>query len=258
MPEGSEPPAETVPEVLEPEPAPEAAWYEPLIEPSHSEADDPDLQDAILESCHTRPLTPLGRCAGVPPAIASYKTAAGVFEGQEFPHKAFSYWEPLLAHVEVYSFAKYHLLPRLQELALQRTIITLRKLDCSVELAEQELAKVIEFVYDNIPADGNREEPMRKLLCQYAAANYTSLLHGSFEALITRGGDFALDLARKLSRRLLAHGASAESVEDELADRIQSLELQVQERDQEIKSLNESLNDTSTWGRGLSKKRRRR
>ncbi|KIW64166.1 hypothetical protein PV04_09119 [Phialophora macrospora] len=243
------PPAEVVTEVLEPEPA---------LEPSHSEADDPNLQDAILESCHLRPLTPLGRCAGVPPAIAAYKTAAGVFEDQEFPHKTFSYWEPLLAHVEVYSFAKYHLLPGLQELALQRTTITLRKLDCSVELAEQELTKIIEFVYDKIPADSNSEEPMRKLLCQYAAMNYTSLLHGSFEALVTRGGDFTLDLARKLSRRLLAHGVSAELVEDELAGRIQSLEHQVQERDREIKSLNASLNDTSTWGRGLTKKGRRR
>lgn len=252
------PPAEIPPEVLEPAPVPEDALDESVLEPNHFEADDLDFQNAILESCRIRPLTPLGRCAGVPPVIAAYKTAAGVFEGQEFPHQSFSYWEPLLAHVEVYSFANYHLLSGLQELALQRTIITLRKLDCTVESAEQELANIIEFVYDNVPVGSNGEEPMRKLLCQYAAANYTSLLHGSFEVFITGGGDFTRDLARKLSRRLLAHGMSADMVEDDLTGQIQDLELQVQERDQEIKSLKTSLDETMIWGRGLSKRGRRR
>jgi hypothetical protein len=250
------PEADVVPD--EPQPEVGAALDDPAGDPDPLEAEDPELQNAIFESCSMRPLTPLGRCAGVPPVMTAYKTAAGVFESQEFPHEAFSYLEPLLAHVEVYSFAKYHLLSGLQELALQRTIVTLRKLNCSVESAEQELTKAIEYVYDNIPADKGNEEPMRKLLSQFAAANYTSLLHGSFEALITRGGDFTLDLARKLSRRLLAHGVSADLVEDELEGRIQNLELQVQERDQEIKTLNASLNDTSIWGRGLNRKGRRR
>ncbi len=82
-----------------------------------------------------------------------------------------------------------------------------------MEFAEQELTKAIEYVHDNIPADKGNEEPMRKLLSQFAAANYTALFHGSFEALVTRGGSFTLDLARKLSRRLLAHGVSAGLVE---------------------------------------------
>lgn len=195
-------------------------------EPSSLEAEDPELQTAMFESSSMRPLTPLG--AGVPPIITAYKTAAGVFEDWKFPHEAFSYLEPLLAHVEVYSFAKYHSLSGLQQLALQRTIVTLRKLNCSLPVAEQELTKAIEFVYDSIPADSNDEEPMRKLFSQFAAENYTSLLHGSFEALITRGGDFALDLARKLSRRFLAREVSAAFAKDELAGSIQRLKLQVE------------------------------
>lgn len=219
------------------------------------EAEDPELQNAIFESCSIRPLTPLGSCAGVPPVITAYKTAAGFLVDREFPHEAFSYLEPLLARVEVYKFAKYHLLSGLQELALQRIIVTPRRLDCSVEFAEQELTKAVESVYGSIPTDIGNEEPMRKLLSQFAAAKYTSLSHGSFEALIIRGGDFALDLARKLSRRLLAHGVLAE---DELEARIQDLELQMQDRDREIKNLRASLIDTSVWGRGLNKKGRRR
>jgi hypothetical protein len=34
-----------------------------------------------------RPLTPLGRYAGVPPVTTAYKTAAGFFEDEELPYK---------------------------------------------------------------------------------------------------------------------------------------------------------------------------
>ncbi|KIV84208.1 hypothetical protein PV11_06175, partial [Exophiala sideris] len=179
---------------LEPEPIPD----DPVAKSDPAHAEDPDLQEAIFESCSMRPLTPLGRCIGLAPVMTRYKTAAGVSEEHEFPHDTFSYREPLLAHVEVYSFAKYHLLQPLQDLALQRMIITLRKLDCLAKEAEQELAVVIEYVYNNVPADRDEEEPARELFSQFAAVNLTDLLHGSFDALVARCGDFALDLTRKL------------------------------------------------------------
>lgn len=134
-------------------------------------------------------------------------------------------------------------------------IITLRKLDCSVTHAEQELVEVTDYVYDNIPADQDEEEPERKLFSQFAAVSFTSWLHGSFEALVGRGGDFGLDLARKLSRRLLAHRASGELADDESDRRIQDLERLVQERDREIRSFDGSLNDWSSWQRGNSQER---
>ncbi|EXJ81523.1 hypothetical protein A1O1_07587 [Capronia coronata CBS 617.96] len=240
-------------EAVEPLAEAEAA-PEPPPEPDYSDVEDLELQNAILDSCSQRPLTPLGTCVGLPPVTTTYKTAAGLFEEEEFPIHSFSYREPLLAHVEVYSFGKYHFLRGLQDLALQRMIVTLRKIDCSVKYAREELGEIIEFAYDNIDATGDGEEPMRKLLSQFAAANYTSLLHGSFETLFGRGGEFTLDLARKLSRRLLAHGVSGRLVEDELEQRIQTLEVRVQERDETIKSLNVSLNDLREWGRGFNRR----
>lgn len=99
-------------------------------------------------------------------------------------------------------------------------ILTLRKINCLVEYTEQELVETIKYIYDNVPTDGKDEELMRKLLSHFTATHYTSLLHGSFKALFLRGGDFTLDLARKLSRRLLAHGVSGELAEDELERRI--------------------------------------
>ena len=91
---------------------------------------------------------------------------------------------------------------------------------------------------------------MRKVRSQFAATNYTSLLHGSFETLVARGGDFTFDLARKLCRRLKAHGFSGGMVEDQLE--------RMRERDQEIKSLNASLNESLIWGRGFNRKGKRR
>ena len=74
----------------------------------------------------------------------------------------------------------------------------LRKIDCSVEDAQEELSDVIEFVYDHIPVSGSDEEPMRKLLAQFAAINYTSLLAGKFEELLSQGGEFALRKVRRM------------------------------------------------------------
>ena len=46
--------------------------------------------------------------------------------------------------------------------------------------------------------------------------NYTSLMAGKFEELFTKGGDFTLSLARKLSRRIAAHGVAAELEGDDV------------------------------------------
>ena len=204
--------------------------------------EDPELQDAILESCNVRPLTPLGSCVGLAPITTMRKTAGGLFEDQEFPYESYSYQAPLLTHAEVYAFADYHGLLGLQQLALQRTVQTLRKIECSAAYAAQELSEVIKFIYDNVPAKGDDEDPMRKLLSQFAAINYTSLLHGSFRALYVRGGDFTLDLGKKLLRRLSAHGVAAELSEEESDRHIRKLRLEIQERDESIRSLNTRRN----------------
>ena len=228
---------------------------EPVIqEPEHVEDGNPDIQNAIFQSCRTRPLTPLGRCNGLPPLLTTRRTAGGVFESQAFPYRNYSYHVPLFAHAEVYSFAKYHDVPALQYLALQRMTQTLRGIDCSLKYAGEELSAAIEFVYDDVPAVGDDEEPMQKRLSQFAAISYTSFLCGKFEELCCRGGEFTRDVAKKISRRLSAHGTAAETVEDEMATRIKALETRIQERDDSIKSLTASLNDSLAWGRGLSQK----
>jgi hypothetical protein len=240
-------------------PIEEASAPEPEPEPSPAavedgEGEDLELQKALLESHSVRPLTPLGRCVGFPTIETVRKTAGGYFNGENFPYLDFSYQAPLLAHAEVYAFAKYHHLPSLQRLALQRMTQTLRNIDCAVNHAQEELAEVVQFVYNHIPAGVSDEEPMLKLLSQFAAINYTFLLHGSFAELVGQGGDFTLSLARKLSRRLAAHGATAELEGDALERRIEALESQVREKDETIRTLNGDINDAWSWAGGLNRK----
>lgn len=115
-------------------------------------------------------------------------------------------------------FAEYHVLPRLERLAVQRMIQTLRNVDCTVEHVAQELSETIKYVYDRTITKGDDKEPMRKLLSQFAAVNYTLHLHGSFEKLIACGGDFTLDLGQKL-----AQGNTIKMEEDELYSLIEEL-----------------------------------
>jgi hypothetical protein len=234
-----------------------------LLEPAvgeleYVEDEDPDLQSAILPSCSIRPLTPLGKCIGLSSIPTMRKTAGGVFDDQDFPYQKYSYYAPLFAHAEVYSFAKYHLLSALQMLALQRITQTLRNIDCSVEHAGEELSAIIEYAYNNIESSGDDEEPMQKILSQFATIHYTALLHGKFEELFVRGGEFTRDVARKLSRRISAHGVAAEIEDDEMGCRIENLENQIRERDVSIRSLSVSLNDTTAWGRGINRKGNKR
>jgi uncharacterized coiled-coil protein SlyX len=83
-------------------------------------------------------------------------------------------------------------------------------------------------------------------------------LDGDFEELFGRGGEFTLSLARKLSRRLSTHGVATGTGEDDLEHRIQNLELRIQERDESIRSLNARLDDSWVWGRGITRKGKRR
>lgn len=188
------------------------------------EPEDLDLQNAIMESCSIRPLTPFSSCVRLGPLITLRLTAGGAFQEQKFPYQTHSYQETLMAHAEVYVFAESHFLPRLQELALQRMVQTLNNVECTAKHAAQELSDVAVYVYDNTPAKNGDSEPMRKILSQFIATNYTSLFHDSFEKIMTRGGDFTLDLGRKLSRHISAHINATRLKEEKLHNRIEKLE----------------------------------
>jgi hypothetical protein len=70
------------------------------------------------------------------------------------------------------------------------------------------------YVYNNTLSHESHEEPIRKLVSQFAAIHYTDLMTGEFEGFFSRGGDFTLDVARKISRRLAVSGGSTKMLEE--------------------------------------------
>jgi hypothetical protein len=250
----SEPPEEESVEELAEEPA-EVLAPEPELE-------DPEdtvcVQKALIESFETRPLTPISRCLNIEPPVEVSKTAAGMFEDASFPYADHCYLGPLLAHAQVYSFAQYHFLPSLQTIALQRLTQFLRRMDCSETHAIHEISELIRFVYDHTSTTGTDEEPLRKLASHFAAINYTNLMKGEFEEQICLVGDFAVDLGRKVCRRLLASGESTRALEQEIDDletQIHKLEVRAEEQTSEIQRLRQEVTEWQSLGRGTSSKK---
>jgi hypothetical protein len=269
-PEGAASDAAMAEELSEPaeepaaEPEPEPPASEPLEEElaPEPELEDPEdtvcVQKALIESYETRPLTPISRCLNIEPPVEVYKTAAGMFEDASFPYASHCYLGPLLAHAQVYSFAQYHFLPSLQTIALQRLTQVLRRMDCSETHAIHEISELIRFVYEHTATTGTNEEPLRKLVSHFAAINYTNLMKGEFGEQICQVGDFAVDLGRKVCRRLLASGESTRALEQEIDDletQIHKLEVRAEEQTSEIQRLRQEVEEWRNSGRGSSSRK---
>ena len=83
---------------------------------------------------------------------------------------------------------------------------------------------------------------------------------GEFEKFFGEGGDFTLDVARKISRRLAVSGESTKMLEEEMDDlegQIRKLKLVAEERDDELTRLRRELAEWQNGGRGVGKKGRK-
>lgn len=195
-------------------------------------------------------------CVGLPPAKIVRQTFAGTFADSDFPYNKYSYAKTLIAHAQVYCFADCHLLEPLKELALQLLSQTLRRVDCEFAPASNEIAELASYVYEHTRGD-TPDEPLRKVVSQFATINYTSLLHDDFEDLICQGGDFTRDVSRKLLRRLGSHRRAAEFDEQASVESLHQLQLRLSEKDDKIRGLEGQLREANAWGRGLGRKRGR-
>jgi hypothetical protein len=109
----------------------------------------PLVQNAIIESLESRPLTPVSRCIDIGLPAESIQTAAGRLEKCLFGSKNHLYGATFLAHARVYTFAQYHLVTRLENFALQRLMQALMYLDCTQPHAVSEILPLIEYAYEN-------------------------------------------------------------------------------------------------------------
>lgn len=151
-----------------------------------------------------RPLTPLDKC--LPRCLLeNRKTDAERLE--LFLPDQYGYKEALLSHAAVYALARYKAVDSLQILALRRLTMTLSRIsqilpDSGLPLGVIDLVK---YVYSHTDALSSSEEPLRRLISQFAALNFPALQTGAeFVELMSEGGDFVNDLMVKVSRRLVA------------------------------------------------------
>ena len=215
------------------------------------------IQSATIDSFGPRPLTPISKCLDVGLPSERIRTAAGRLEERSFASSSHRYGATLLAHARVYVFAQYHLAARLQAFSLQRLTHALRYIDCTQGHAVSDITPLIEYVYNNTLNHESPEEPIRKLVSQFAAIHYTDLLTGEFEEFFSRGGDFTSDVARKISRRLAGSGGATKLLEQEMEDlevQIRRLNLAVEDRDHQLAELRRDLAEWQSGERGVSKK----
>lgn len=103
-----------------------------------------------------------------------------------------------LVHARVYSFAHMYLFSELETFALRRlgkTLIALQRHKISMPL---QLADAVRVIYGATP--NASYNPARELLSQFIALNFPSLLGECLDKLLQEGGDFAVDVSRKLAR----------------------------------------------------------
>lgn len=119
-----------------------------------------------------------------------------------------NYNNVLLAHAKVYCLAQYKSVSALRTLALRRIYLVLLKIDPltpeSDNAAVMNAIDLINYVYTNTDSLVSSEEPLRKLLSQFAAHNI-QVLQGRQEMtdIINEGGDFVNELMPKICRRLI-------------------------------------------------------
>ncbi|KAF4767080.1 hypothetical protein HAV15_009106 [Penicillium sp. str.  len=209
----------------------------------------------LNEAPSERPLTPLSRClqAGLP--AETMQTAAAAFMKVPIACDK-GLGDIALMHAKVYCFAHQFLFSRLEDLALQRLTQLLLKCETPTDPFFLGLTDAIRLVYDSTP-NSKLNDPARELLSQYVALKYTILSEESLRALIAEGGDFMIDVTRKLTRRISMSGTSTQSLEDH----IDGLELNVLRLEQQaenqaclLKRAEEEILEWESWNRGISSK----
>lgn len=69
----------------------------------------------------------------------------------------------------------------------------------------EDIIGLIDWVYDHTDRLTSKEEPLRALVVNFATTNYPALDGPDFQALMSRGGDFVLDLVAELRKQLSSY-----------------------------------------------------
>lgn len=160
-----------------------------------------------------RPLTPLSKCFPAGPDPPQKLSAAAIFAGKDFDPLKHDFEEVFLAHAKLYAMALKLEVEPLCTLTLQRLLKTLINIGTvqSSSSVPGNFAELARYIYSHT---NNEEDPLRRIISQFAALNITSLQTKEMKELIGEGGDFATDLAEKTSRIIAVWSPWASVVAD--------------------------------------------
>lgn len=191
-----------------------------------------------------RPLTPLWQFGlELQDRAGPYidREAPEVFRLGLFDPAVCDYGEVLLAHAKVYSLAQNQEVEALRNLSRKYLLSTLLRIG-SVEPGWQvtvDFIALLRYVYSHtVLSPGDSEEPLQKIVSQFAALNFPALQgRDEMTELIREGGKLASDLMNKVYKRL-AHSESLLQEVPTLRAKVQRLE--EVERLEEVQRLEEA------------------
>lgn len=154
-----------------------------------------------------RPLAPLSQCLD-PSLQREKKDVDGEARLKEFELSGhdYDYGPVLLAHAKVYALAQYKGIFTLKALSLERLLMTLMSID-SIQTGWHyqitiNIVELLRYVYSHTDSPKKSEEPMRKIVSQFAALNFRDLQTREMGELMSEGGDLVKDLMGKVCRML--------------------------------------------------------
>jgi hypothetical protein len=196
--------------------------------PAYSESDPND-----------RPLTPLENCCGVDlPEYALAKTPETEADEESAPEAEESSAAEIYLHTKIYSFACQLDFFKLKYFSLNRLAKALVGLEQTNKDLFPYLADGIRLIYTTTETtDATGADDARNLLSQFVAFKYTTLISEEFDKLIAEGGEFMVDVSRKLARKLVSLSNASEEKIEELLRMNEVLEKSLYESNQRVEKV---------------------
>lgn len=167
---------------------------------------------ASKELWSERPLTPLSECFSTSLDLPAELSAAA--QPTSFDPTEYNFEEVFLTHAKIYALALKLEIEALCALAIRRLLRTLVDIG-SVGANSPVKGSFIALARYTYSSTSNSEDPLRRIVSQFAALNFTALQSQKLRELIREGGDFASDLMEKASRRLVVTEKDVEMLEVE-------------------------------------------
>lgn len=151
-----------------------------------------------------RPLIPLSKCLSASDLDPPRKLSAAERPNEKrFDPAGHDFEDVFLAHAKIYALALKLGIKALRSLALRRLLETLTGIG-PVKPHMPVIGNFVDLARYTYSRTNSPEDPLRRIVSQFAALNFTVLQTKQMRELMSEGGDFPGDLMEKASKRFVA------------------------------------------------------